>query len=69
MKQPMKDGGGGLILLSAGSILSSMVVAGFLLGYLVDHWLDSRPVFMLVFAGLGAVGGFIKVYKLLSRLG
>lgn len=65
----MKHQGGSLILLSAGSILSSMIVAGFLLGYVADHWLDSRPVFMLVCAGLGAVGGFLKVYKLLSRIG
>jgi F0F1-type ATP synthase assembly protein I len=46
-----------------------MILAGFVLGYLVDKWLDSAPLFMLVFAGLGAVGGFLKVYKLLSRNG
>lgn len=69
MKHPVPHRGGGLILLSAGSILSSMVVAGFLLGYLIDYWLDSRPAFMLVCAGLGVVGGFLKVYKLLSRMG
>jgi ATP synthase protein I len=59
--------GAGLLLVGVGTILTSMIVAGFLLGYAVDSWLDSRPIFMLVFAGLGAVGGFLKVYKLLSR--
>lgn len=59
--------GAGLLLIGVGTILSSMIVAGFVLGYVVDSWLDSRPIFMLVFAGLGAVGGFLKVYKLLSR--
>jgi ATP synthase protein I len=65
----LQSGGAGIVLMGVGTILSSMILAGFLLGYLVDAWLDSRPMFMLVFAGLGAVGGFLKVYKLLSRNG
>lgn len=54
-------------MVGVGTILTSMIAAGFLLGYATDSWLDTRPIFMLVFAGLGAVGGFLKVYKLLSR--
>ncbi len=57
----------GLALIGVGTMLTSMIVAGFVLGYGVDKWLDSRPVFMLLFGALGAVGGFLKVYKLLSR--
>ena len=53
------------ILIGVGTILSSMVLSGFLLGYLVDGWLDTKPVFMLLFAVLGFVGGAIRVYKLL----
>jgi len=48
-------------------MLTSMIASGFLLGYLTDRWLDSQPLFMLLFGGLGLVGGFLKVYKLLSR--
>ncbi len=62
-----KPAGTGLLLVGVGSMLTSMIAAGFLLGYGVDNWLDSRPVFMLVFGGLGFVGGFLKVYRLLSR--
>ncbi|MFQ5470844.1 MAG: AtpZ/AtpI family protein [Gammaproteobacteria bacterium] len=58
----------GLMLVGVGTMLTSMVVAGFLLGYLADLWLDSQPVFMLLCGGLGFVGGFLKVYKLLSRV-
>lgn len=54
-----------LILLGVGTILSSMVLSGFLLGYWVDGWLDTKPIFMLLFAGLGFVGGAIRVCKLL----
>ena len=59
--------GPALLLLGVGTMLTSMVVAGFLLGYLTDRWLDSQPLFMLLFGGLGFVGGFLKVYRLLSR--
>lgn len=61
--------GAALILIGAGTMLTSMAVAGFLLGYLTDMWLDTLPIFMLIFGGLGIVGGFLKVYKLLIRLG
>jgi len=59
--------GPGILLIGAGTMLTSMIASGFLLGYLTDRWLDSQPIFMLLFGGLGFVGGFLKVYKLLSR--
>jgi ATP synthase protein I len=61
--------GSAWVLIGVGTILSSMIVAGFLLGYGVDRWLDSQPIFMILFGGLGLGGGILKVYKLLSRLG
>ena len=54
-----------LLLVGVGSMLTSMVVSGFLLGYLVDSWLETTPVFLLLLGGLGFVGGTLKVYKLL----
>jgi len=56
----------GLLLVSVGTMLSSTVVAGFLLGYWVDGWLETPPIFMITFGGMGLVGGFLKVYKLLT---
>lgn len=61
--------GSGWVLIGVGTMQTSMIVAGFLLGYGVDWWLDSQPIFMILFGGLGLVGGVLKVYKLLSRLG
>lgn len=46
-----------------------MVASGFLLGYLTDRWLGTSPLFMLLFGVLGFIGGMLKVYKLLSKLG
>jgi len=56
----------GLALIGTGTMLASMVLSGFLLGYWTDVWLDTHPAFMLVFGGLGLVGGILKVHKLLT---
>ncbi len=61
-----KAKGPGLLLISVGSLLTSMIAAGFLLGYGVDVLLDTQPVFMLSFGLLGFVGGIMKAYKILS---
>ncbi|MDH5230406.1 MAG: AtpZ/AtpI family protein [Nitrosopumilus sp.] len=56
----------GLLLISVGTILSSMVISGFVLGFLTDLWLDTKPIFLLSFGLLGLIGGSLKVYKLLT---
>ncbi|NOZ53345.1 MAG: AtpZ/AtpI family protein [Gammaproteobacteria bacterium] len=61
-----KAKGSGLLLISAGSQLTSMVVAGFLLGYGVDVLLKTQPIFFLSFGMLGLVGGTLKIYRILS---
>ena len=61
-----KNKGPGLLLISVGTMLTSMVVAGFLLGYGLDVWLGTKPIFMLVLGAMGFVGGILKVYRLLN---
>jgi F0F1-type ATP synthase assembly protein I len=56
----------GLLSVSAGNVFASMVISGLLLGYLVDSWFDTRPVFMLIFGALGLIGGFKRVHQLLG---
>lgn len=56
----------GLLLIGVGSILSSMIAAGFILGYVVDIWFETLPIFLLLFGLLGFIGGILKVYRLLS---
>lgn len=66
-----KSKGSGMLLIGVGTHLAAMVITGFAMGYGLDAWLDVRPVFMMLFGGLGFVGGILKAHKLLgsSRLG
>ncbi len=56
----------GLLLIGVGSMLTSMIIAGFLLGYWVDVWLQTQPIFLMLLGTLGFIGGILKVYKLLT---
>lgn len=62
-----KAGGTGLALIGVGTTLTSTVLAGLLLGYGLDVWLGTLPVFMFILGCLGFAGGILKVYKLLTR--
>jgi len=55
-----------MLLIGVGTILASTVISGFILGYVTDLWLETTPIFMLLFGVLGFVGGFLKVYKMLT---
>ncbi len=49
-------------------MLTSTVISGFLLGYGLDYWLETTPLFMLSCGALGFIGGSLKVYNMLSKL-
>ncbi len=55
----------GPLLIGVGSIMTSMTVVGFALGYAVDRWLDSQPVGLLTLGFLGILGGLMKAHRLL----
>jgi ATP synthase protein I len=57
------------MLIGVGTLLASMVITGFLLGYALDVWLGTGPLLMFVLGVLGFVGGMIRVYKLLTGPG
>lgn len=59
----------GWLLVGVGSHLAAMVVVGFVLGYALDFWLETRPLLMFIFGCLGFVGGILKAHKMLSRWG
>ena len=56
------------LLISAGSIFTSTVIAGFLVGYGLDYLFGTMPLFFLACGVLGFVGGMQKVIHLTKRL-
>jgi len=56
------------LLMGAGSMFTSMVVAGFIVGYVFDTLFDTLPIFLLLCGFLGFIGGIMKVHKLLGKM-
>lgn len=62
------------LLISAGSVFSSMIISGFLVGYGIDYLMayffniQTMPIFMLSCGLLGFIGGTQKVKQLLSKM-
>ncbi|WP_319380625.1 AtpZ/AtpI family protein [Thiomicrorhabdus sp.] len=56
------------LLLSAGSMFTSMLIAGFLVGYMLDQIFDTTPIMLMACAVLGFIGGIQKVHRLTSKL-
>ncbi|GEM_PF-6162568 len=56
----------GLMNVGAGNVFASTVIAGLLLGFLVDRWLDVAPIAMLVGGLLGIIGGMRNAHRLMQ---
>ena len=69
MSEQDKSKNPNLLLLGVGSVLTSMIASGLILGFLVDWWFGTTPIFMLALGVLGFVGGLLKVLKMLTHPG
>jgi len=52
---------------SLGLILPAAAVGGFGLGWLLDRWLHTSPVFSLILGLVGAAAGLIDILRVLTR--
>lgn len=43
------------------------VVAGGVIGWLLDKWLGTSPLFLLVVGALGTAAGFMNVYRIAAK--
>lgn len=43
------------------------VVVGFLIGWQLDAWFSTTPLFLILFLGLGTAAGFYNVYRIAAR--
>ena len=67
------EAGGSLAGLSVafriGLELVSALVVGVGIGYLLDLWLETTPLFLVVFFFVGAAAGMLNVYRSASSIG
>lgn len=66
-QEPAKPGMN-FLLLGAGSMFTSMIIAGFLVGYVIDVMFDTKPIFLLSCGLLGFIGGSQKVLQLVRKM-
>ncbi len=52
---------------SAGISLVAAILIGLAMGYYIDKWLDTRPIFTLFMMVMGVISGFRNVYLLTKR--
>ncbi len=48
-------------------MVSHLLVSGGI-GYLLDRWLDTKPILFMVFMVLGIAAGFVSVYRDVKRI-
>lgn len=49
--------------------LISAIAIGMAIGWLLDHWLGTRPWLMILFIFLGGVAGILNVFRMASGYG
>lgn len=54
-----------LLQVGVGTMVSSMSIAGFILGYVTDLFLNTIPLFLIIFGFLGVLGGIMKAHQML----
>ena len=50
-----------------GLVFFSTIAGGYFLGWLLDRWLGTTPLFGLILAGLGMAAGLVEVLKMIKR--
>ena len=53
---------------SLGFVLFGAIIGGYFLGWLLDRWLGTAPIFELLLAGVGLAGGLIEVLQIMKRV-
>ncbi len=51
--------------LRVGTEIVASTMIGLGLGFFIDRWLDTRPLFLIIFAIFGIAAGFINLYQLM----
>lgn len=55
-----------LFVARAGVEMISAFIVGILIGYGLDYWLSTKPIFIIIFAVLGMVAGIFNIWHLVK---
>jgi ATP synthase protein I len=55
-----------VLLIGMGSSFAGMILAGFILGYLLDGLFDTKPIFIIGCGIMGFIGGLQKLHRMLA---
>ena len=55
--------------LRAGAELITSIAAGGLIGYALDNWLSTKPLFLIAMLILGVITGFVNVWRTTQNIG
>lgn len=53
---------------SFGFMMGGSVCGGYLIGSLLDNWLNTSPWLMITFIIMGLTAGFIEFFKIVKRI-
>lgn len=56
------------LAMTVGTTVSSQIVGGVLLGYLLDRWLGTSPWLSVIGLVFGTVTAFISLYRLMNKI-
>lgn len=51
--------------LRVGTEIVASTMIGLGIGFFLDRWLDTRPLFLIIFAIFGLAAGFLSLYQLM----
>ncbi|MBX2833467.1 MAG: AtpZ/AtpI family protein [Micavibrio sp.] len=55
--------------LQAGMEFTAPIIGGIVIGYFIDNWLDTEPVFIIILLLLGVGSGVLNIYKASKNIG
>ncbi len=48
-------------------MMPAAALIGFFIGYTLDHWWRTQPVFEIVFVILGVIAGLLELFRVVKR--
>ncbi len=68
MKVPKPEQSKLALAMTLGGVMSSNIIGGIIVGYVMDKWLGTSPWLIIAGITLGTIGAMVGLYRITSRL-